>query len=96
VRNRVSRVLQSIPQTENAAEDYQMATTSAPDALNAFVRVLLAKIPAKPAPAPYQLQNDTGGEAADRIPQILNVNPQGVGFLVSAQAIPCSRQEPRQ
>lgn len=34
-----------------------MGTTSTPDALNAFVRVLLAKTPTKPAPARYQLQN---------------------------------------
>lgn len=34
-----------------------MRTTSTPDALNAFVRVLLAKTPTKPPPVRYQLQN---------------------------------------
>jgi HNH endonuclease len=34
-----------------------MGTTSTPDALNAFVRVLLAKTPTKPAPARYQFQS---------------------------------------
>jgi hypothetical protein len=37
--------------------DHTMGTTSTPDALNAFVRVLLAKTATKPAPARYQLQN---------------------------------------
>jgi hypothetical protein len=40
-----------------------MGTTSTPDALNAFVRVLLAKTPTKPAPAGYQLQNASAAVA---------------------------------